>query len=315
VTDRQCVAVLYGGASPERDVSLVSGAHVVEALQSAAFDVRDVCIRTLDELVASLEGVDRVFNCLHGGAGEDGTVQLLLDVMGIPYAGSRAPACYQAMDKSVSKACFEARRIPTPAGRVLQEPSRLDSFVTSVLDTLSFPLIVKPVDGGSTLGVSVVRDQLSLQSACAELLDYPTLPIIETFIPGRELTVGILRLNGKDTPLPVVEIRLSEDVFDYASKYTDGVAEFLAPAPLDAESARVVQDTALEAHHALGCSGYSRVDIRLGDDGTPYVLEVNTLPGMTPLSDLPRAARVAGLSYEECVFAMLHTVPAGTVAS
>ena len=305
--NHRCIGVLYGGESPERDVSLISGVHVARALKSLGLNVREVRIETLNDLVTQLDGVDRVLNCLHGGAGEDGTVQLLLDVMSIPYAGSGATACYRAMDKSVSKARFESLRIPTPAGHTLPEPERLEDFVDSIVGSFAFPLIVKPVDGGSTLGVRIVRDRDALRSACAALLAIRATPLVETFIPGRELTVGVLRMDGKDAALPVIEVRLSGDVFDYDAKYTEGVAEFLSPAPLDPAAARVVQETALNAHDALGCSGYSRVDIRLADDGTPYVLEVNTLPGMTPMSDLPRAARVAGLSYVECVQAMLQT--------
>ncbi len=264
---------------------------------------------SLDDLVPQLRGIDVAFNLLHGGSGEDGTVQLLLDVMGIPYPGSDARACFRAMQKPRSRALFASQGIPIPPGCVYEE-GELTAFLAEAADRLGFPLVIKPGNGGSTVAVHFVEDQRTLQEAAGRVLAaYPSL-VVEEYIVGREITVGILRQDNADAPLPVIEIRIPGKLFDYEAKYTDGVAEFLAPAPIDDDTATRLRKVSLEAHRALGCSGYSRVDLRLGTDGTPYVLEVNTLPGMTPISDLPRAAAVAGIDYADLVEGMLSTAEA-----
>jgi len=298
------VGVLAGGDSLEREVSLISGRSVHQALSTLGYGPSLIEISSLDDLVPALRGVDLVFNCLHGGSGEDGTVQLLLDVMGIPYPGSGAQACARAMDKLHAKEIFAGKRIPTPKW-LIYDGDDPDRFTEKIEDSLSYPLIVKPRHGGSTIGVAIVEDREGILSSLAggeagELL-------IEEFIPGRELTVGILRIDGADKPLPIVEIEGENPLFDYRAKYTAGVARFIVPALLSDEATRKTQDVALHAHLALGCSGFSRVDIRLSGNETPYVLEVNTIPGMTPMSDLPRAAEAAGIGFEELVEMILET--------
>ena len=303
---QKMIGVLAGSDSPERNVSLLSGKGVYDALQRRGHSARLVEIDTLDDLVPGLRGIDVAFNCLHGGSGEDGTVQLLLDVMGIPTIGSGPLACARAMDKASAKAVFRSKDIPTPAG-ISVDAETLKAKLREAVDTLTFPMILKPVNGGSTISVHRVETETDLMPVAQSILaDFDTV-LIEPFISGRELTVGILLVEGEEVPLPVVEIRFPGDLFDYEAKYTDGQAEFLAPAPLSSEVAKQVQDIALRAHQALGCYGFSRVDLRLGDDGIPYVLEVNTLPGMTPLSDLPRAAAVRGIEYDDLVEIMLST--------
>ena len=302
----QVIGVLAGGDSPEREVSLLSARGVFDALQRRGHSVRLVEIGTLDDLVPGLRGIDVAFNCLHGGAGEDGTVQLLLDVMGIPTIGSGPLACARAMDKAQAKAAFRSKDIPTPAS-VSVDTESLEAKLQEAVDTLKFPMILKPQDGGSTISVHCVEIEADLLPAAQSILaDFHTV-LIEPFIAGRELTVGILLIESEEVPLPVIEIRFPGDLFDYKTKYTAGQAEFLAPAPLSLEVAQQVQEVALRAHQALGCYGFSRVDFRLGEDGVPYVLEVNTLPGMTPLSDLPRAAAVIGIEYDDLVEIMLST--------
>ncbi len=298
--------MLAGGDSPERDVSLVSGESVHRTLVALGYNAELIKIDTLDDLVPRLVGVDVVFSCLHGGSGEDGTVQLLLDVMGIPYAGSGALASSRAMDKGETKAILAQKRVPTPPGLVYGGQD-LERFLAAVRAELTFPVVVKPTNSGSTLGVHVVRSGDELERVAASVLDEHKTLLVEMFIPGRELTVGILRIDGRDIALPIVEVRSPGGFFNYEAKYTDGIAEFLAPAPLDAATTDAVQSAALRAHEALGCYGYSRVDVRLGDDGIPYVLEANSLPGMTPMSDLPRSAQAAGIGYEELVVRMLAT--------
>jgi len=303
---RQAIGVLAGGDSPEREVSLLSGQGVFDALQRQGQSVLLVGIDTLDDLVPGLRGIDVAFNCLHGGSGEDGTVQLLLDVMGIPTIGSEPLACARAMHKAQAKALFRSKDIPTPAG-VSVEMQSLKHKLREAVDTLTFPMILKPQNGGSTISVHRVETEAHLLPVALSILaDFDTV-LIEPFISGRELTVGILMLDGEEVALPVIEIRFPGDLFDYEAKYTAGEAEFLAPAPLPPDVAKRVQDIALRAHQALDCYGFSRVDLRLGEDGVPYVLEVNTLPGMTPMSDLPRAAAINGIEYDELVEIMLST--------
>ena len=297
---------MAGGDSPEREVSLVSGNGVFRALEGAGYRVELITIDSLDDLVSQLQGIDVVFNCLHGGSGEDGTVQLLLDVMEIPYAGSRAQACAHAMDKEQSKSLFTLMGIPTPASAVYKEGD-LDAFVDDASSRIAFPMVVKPASAGSTLGVHIVQDAPALRAAVASVAEDFPAALVEAFIEGRELTVGILWENGTHRTLPVIEIRTPDNFFDYTAKYTEGVAEFLVPADLPEETSALVQQTALRAHEALGCFGYSRVDVRLSTDGVPYVLEANTLPGMTPMSDLPRAAAADGIPYLQLIERMIQT--------
>jgi len=304
VAKTERIGVLAGGDSPEREVSLVSGDHVHRALLARGYLAELLDLKTLDDLFGRLAETDRVFNCLHGGAGEDGTVQLLLDLMKLPYTGSGARACARAMDKTVSKAIFETMRIPTPPGLALGE-STLDPFLARVSEAFDPPYVVKPTDLGSTIGVAVVDEPGGLRDAIAEAKKRHGSALVEPFIEGREVTVGILDENGKPTPLPVIEIRMPSTVFDYEAKYTEGIAEFLVPADLPEDVTRSVQDAAVRAHEVLGCAGYSRVDLRLSEDGTPFVLEVNAIPGMTEMSDLPRAAAAAGIGFEDLVERML----------
>ena len=303
---QQMIGVLAGGDSPEREVSLLSGRGVFDALQRRGYPARLVEIDTLDDLVPGLRGIDVAFNCLHGGSGEDGTVALLLDVMGIPTIGSGPLACARAMDKAQAKVLFRSKDVPTPAG-VSADADSLAAKLQEAVETLAFPMILKPLNGGSTISVHRVETEANLLPAAQSILAHFDTVLIEPFISGRELTVGILLIEGEEIPLPVIEIRFPGDLFDYEAKYTDGQAEFLAPAPLFLEVAKQVQNIALRAHQALDCCGFSRVDLRLSEDGIPYVLEVNTLPGMTPLSDLPRAAALQGIEYDDLVEIMLST--------
>ena len=306
---KQTIGVLAGGDSPEREVSLLSGRGVFDALTRNDHSAKLIEIDRLDDLVRELDGINVAFNCLHGGTGENGTVRLLLDVMGIPTIGSGPLACARAMNKAQAKAIFRSAGIPAPDG-VEADADSLSSAVSEAVESIGFPMIVKPRDGGSTLSVYRIDavDQL-LPQLDAVLANFDHV-LLERFIIGRELTVGILALDGQEKALPVIEIRCTSDVFDYDAKYTVGKAEFLAPAPLPDDVASHMQDIALQAHRALGCSGFSRVDIRLGEDDVPYVLEVNTLPGMTPMSDLPRAAALIGIGYDTLVERMLETATA-----
>ena len=306
MSKRRTIGVLAGGDSPEREISLISAKHVYESLQRSDREVRLLEIESLDNLVPSLPDIDVVFSCLHGGSGEDGTVQLLLDVLGIPYTGPGAQASARAMDKPVSRSLFALHEIPVAKGCCYAEGD-LDAFLDHAIADIGFPLVIKPGTGGSTLGVSLAETETKLRSAAAGILDAFPSVVVEQYVDGRELTVGILNIDGTDTALPVIEIVIPGTLFDYEAKYSEGVAEFLVPAPLDRATSNRIRDISLRAHRALGCAGFSRVDLRFGRDGSPYVLEVNTIPGMTPMSDLPRSALAAGIDYDRLVDLMLGT--------
>jgi len=304
--DYGTIGVVAGGDSPERAVSLLSGEHVTTTLLQSGYRAISIEINDLDDLVPSLRGIDTVFNCLHGGAGEDGTVQLLLEVLDLPYPGSGPQASALAMDKPRAKEVLSRQRIPVPRGYRYQG-EEIDRFCTFTETTLGFPLVCKPCDQGSSLGVRIVDSKRALVRAAGETYSQFGSLLVEEYIPGRELTAGILHLHGREKVLPLVEVEPKGGFFNYEAKYSEGMSEFLVPAPLDRPTTRRVQEISLAAHRALGCSGFSRVDLRLGEDGRPYVLEVNTLPGMTLMSDLPRAAAAARITFSQLVETMLET--------
>jgi D-alanine-D-alanine ligase len=230
-----------------------------------------------------------LFLCLHGGRGEGGGLQALLDVVGVPYSGSGALGSALAMDKDISKKLFRVAGIPVPAW--FMAPVRPED----VTGSLGWPVIVKPSKQGSTIGLTLVKQQAGLAAAVALAARYDDEVMAEQFIPGRELTVGVLG----DIPLPVGEIVPHHELFDYECKYTPGLSEEIFPARLEASVARRLQELALEAHRALKLGGYSRVDFRLSPEGDIFCLEANTLPGMTAMSLLPQAARAAGVEFPE----------------
>jgi D-alanine-D-alanine ligase len=288
------VVVLMGGPSAEREVSRQSGRAVVEALVASGARVTPVEVH--DENFGLPRGTDVVFIALHGTFGEDGEVQRILESRGIAYTGSTPEVSARAFDKIAAKKAFRAAGIPTPAET----------------DGSSLPVVVKPARQGSSVGIAIVRERTGFEPAIAEARRHGEV-IIEQFIDGREFTVGILR--GK--PLPVVEIRTRHKFFDYAAKYTPGAAEEIAPAPIDSLLAARIQALALRAHDCLGCRDFSRVDLMQAGDGRLFVLEVNTIPGLTKNSLLPKAARAAGLSMQQlCVriveMAMTHARPSVT---
>jgi len=315
-----------GGMSSERDVSLASGLRVADALRSRGHTVTTVdtvrgalsageeramlagpVMRTLPPeqgelarlssktLPATVGGfsaqgdTDVVFIGLHGGQGEDGTLQALLDLTGVPYTGSGHLASALAMDKDLSKRLFRDAGVRTPEW--LMAPAGDEDIVA----TLGLPVIVKPSKQGSTVGLTLVKDRAGLQAAIVEARKYDDEVMIEQFIAGRELTVGILG----DEALPVGEIIPMHEIYDYECKYTPGMARELFPAKLSGAETKAVQEQALLAFRALKLAGCARIDFRMAADGTFYCLEANTLPGMTELSLIPQAAAAAGISFPE----------------
>jgi len=321
------IAVLMGGTSPERNVSLATGREIARALVVCGHDVVAIdaaggllipgvgnsgqlasaigreppvkgelvdlsegpLARTLQD-APELQDTEAVFVALHGGAGEDGRVQAVLDLIGVPYTGAGPLGSALAMDKLVTKELFVAGGVPTPAWLA----GAVDSAAVES-ELFGYPVVVKPSREGSTVGVSVVRSPDELADAVERASDFSGLPLIETFIPGRELAVGVLG----DQALPIVEIKPSHEIYDYECKYTKGKSQYEVPAALSAETTALVQELTVLAHRTLRLSAYSRIDFRLDENDEPWCLEANSLPGMTATSLLPKGAGAAGISFPE----------------
>lgn len=291
------VGVLFGGRSAEREVSLMSGAGVLAALQSHGVDAHgfDTGERSLAELAA--EKFDRVFIALHGRYGEDGTMQGLLEQFGIPYTGSGVLASALAMDKQATKRLWMTHGLPTPRFAMLHADS---DFAAVALD-LGLPLIVKPAREGSSIGLTKVTaaDQMLAAYERAAALDLDV--IAESFIDGAELTCPVVGEGASASALPVIKIVAPESNYDYQNKYFTDDTQYLCPSGLPAALEQEVQQLVVEAFRVLGCRGWARADVMLTRDGKPYLLEMNTSPGMTGHSLVPMAARAAGISYEDFV--------------
>ena len=276
------LAVLMGGPGSEREVSLRSGAAVARAFRGAGYRVTEVDVRGPEFELPP--GTDLCINMIHGTFGEDGQIQAILDRRGIAYTGEGEAGSRIAFDKLASKKLFVAAGVPTPRWEVLAPGAK---------PTLPLPVVVKAPREGSSVGVHLVREVGQLEAALADCANLDREILVEELIDGRELTVGVVG----DRALAVVEIRPHEGFYDYAHKYTKGASEYFCPAPLDEATTRRVQETALAAHRALGLEVYSRVDILLRADGEPFVLEANTIPGMTETSLLPKAAAAVGVDF------------------
>src|SRR5688572_8421436 len=285
------VAVLMGGISAEREVSLNTGKNVLGALQSKGYDAAGIDWTESQDLTTLLRDakIDVVWNALHGTYGEDGAVQGLLECLRIPYTGSGVTASAAAMDKLMSKDLFRANMVYTPEHAVIGPGTDF----ASEAETLGYPVVVKPSREGSTVGITIVKDPAGLPAAVELARKCHGQTFLEAFVPGRELSVGIL----DDKVLGTVEIRPRKAFYDYQAKYLSGDTEYLVPAPISSIADAQAREQALLAYQALGCCGHSRVDLRLDPEDRPWVLEVNTLPGMTGTSLLPKIAAHAGIDY------------------
>lgn len=294
------IGVLMGGLSAEREVSLKSGAAVHKALLTQGYNAVAIDVgRDLTD-VLKRDGIDAAFIALHGRYGEDGCVQGLLELLQIPYTGSGVLASALAMHKLYSKQAFAASGILTAPFRCYRRGETVN------LNELPFslPVVVKPVQEGSSVGVSIVKEKNQLAAALDEAFRHDDEILIEQYIKGQEVQVGIL----EDLPVGAIEIVPKNEFYDFEAKYTDGMAEHIFPARLEPALYEKAQAVGLAAHRALGCKGYSRVDLLVTDAGDCYVLEVNTLPGMTSLSLLPEiAAKGAGLPFEELVSRIIES--------
>ncbi len=296
------VAVMFGGTSAERPVSLKSGTMVLDALRARSVDAHafDPKERGLDALIA--ERFDIVFIVLHGRHGEDGTMQGALELLGIPYTGSGVLASALAMDKWRTKLVWQAAGIPIPRYELLNTNSDL----AAVAARLGLPIMVKPANEGSSIGMSKVKRAADLDEAYALAANYDPIVIAEQFIDGPELTAGVLG----DQALPLIRLETPREFYDYEAKYVANDTRYIVPCGLPPERESAIQHDVLRAFDALGCRGWGRVDLMLDRVGNPYFLEVNTAPGMTDHSLVPMAARHAGLSFEDLCVRILELAQA-----
>lgn len=318
------VALLVGGNSPERQVSKMSGKGVLGALRNLQYptividpayglnqpkdeehffsekDFTEMSNRNCIDAINSklLDEVDIIFSALHGKWAEDGTIQSLFELRGLKYTGSKVLASALAMDKEMSKVIFRQTGVQTADWFTIKNRSFDPELVADeIKQKFGFPCIIKANDQGSTVGLKFVKDESEVEEGIVIAQQFSSKALVEKYISGRELTVAIL-INEA---LPVLEIVPKSGLYDYKSKYTSGMSEYIVPAKIPEEVAKKAQHQALTAFHSLGCEGYSRVDFRLDNENELYCLEVNTLPGMTPLSLVPKAAKAAGISFEELI--------------
>lgn len=289
------IGVLMGGPSAEREISFKSGKAVFDSLTNAGIECVCIDIKTdnpeENERIIQSQSIDCAFIALHGTFGEDGGIQKVLESIGIPYTGSDPQASSLAMDKAASHYLFESRGISVPKHIVISEDKR--PGIKDIADKLKFPLVVKPSQQGSSVGLSISDDINSLEKALFTAFEFGKGVIIEEYLRGREFTVGIL----DNKALPVIEIITKNRIFDYEAKYTYGMTQYIVPAQLDNRLNNILQESAIMAHRVLGCCGCSRVDIILDLNDIPFVLEVNTIPGLTDISLLPKAAKAAGIDF------------------
>lgn len=297
-----------GGRSAEREVSLKSGQAVCEALKARGYEVvpidagRDVA----QQLTAAK--VDVVFNALHGKYGEDGTVQGLLEILGIPYTGSGVLASAVAMDKITTKRLLLAESLPTPRFCIFSRPlpgeEPWNAYRRDVVTRIGLPAVVKPATQGSTIGVTFAHTEDALVRGLQEAFKYDDNVLVEEFIEGPEVTAAVIG-NRRPRVLPLIEIISATGVYDYEAKYTPGLSSHIIPPRLPADVCERVTDLALKVYRLLGCRGFARVDL-LVRDGNPYILEVNTIPGLTEVSLFPDAARAAGMTFEDLIEELLR---------
>ena len=305
------IVVAYGGTSPEREVSLNSGKAVCEALLEMGHSVVLEDVLSPRAFVEKWHtfGADGVFIALHGDWGEDGRFQTCLEAYGIPYTGSGPEACMFAMDKTVAKLLFSLKNIPMPYGSIINKGEYPGVHEKEML--LRFgTLIVKPNCGGSTVGVTQAKTVEELRSGidlCWEAYGSEDKALVEEYIPGREITVPVWeKEDGEIIALPAIDIRPKVGFYDYKNKYTSGCTEYICPAEFPGELSKKIGELAILAHRSLGCRSYSRVDFRVTEEGIPYVLEVNTAPGMTATSLVPKSARAYGLGFGEFLDSVIN---------
>ncbi len=293
------VAVLMGGKSAEREVSLKSGQAVTIALQSQGVDATALDVKTLEDIQKVSQNYDRAFIALHGRWGEDGVVQAILEDLGVPYTGSGMAASAVAMDKLRTKWLWLGADLPTPKFIWVSDslPLDIDSF------SIPFPVIVKPSHEGSSIGMRKVVNKAELVDAVAFAQQYDSEILIEQWITGREYTVGVLN----NEPLPLIELKTTHDFYDFEAKYQSNDTQYICPCDLDSETQQKIKSLVLQAFNVIGAKGWGRVDLMLDECNQPWLIELNSIPGMTDHSLVPMAAKAAGLSFEKLVLEILQT--------
>ncbi len=291
------VGVLMGGASAEREISLKTGRSICESLRRCRYTVVPIDVNAMLPQQLRMKKISVAFLALHGVGGEDGTVQGLLEVMKIPYTGSGVCASAVCMDKGLTRVILQSAGIPVPPGETLQAPLA----PTRPGGNLGWPVVVKPCTEGSSFGVSIVKDSSGWRKAAKKAFRYGRQVVVEKYIPGREVAIGVLG----NTTFPGVEVIAPGGFYDFKAKYGKAATRYLCPAPLTSRLERLLGEYSIQAYQALGCRGAARVDFRIHPNGRPYVLELNTIPGMTERSLLPMAAAQQGMTYDALVQAML----------
>ncbi len=302
------IAVLCGGVSGEREVSLRSGKKVYESLISQGLNA--ILLDTKEEdflTVLKTEKVDLACIMLHGRFGEDGTIQGFLEILGIPYTGSKVLASALGMNKIASKKIWLSNGIPTPKFIEIDPKGDLNAQCERIKRVFPFPLVIKPTNEGSSLGVSILKDERTFEEVLKNTIYEFNDVFVEEFIDGIQTTVGVLQLENEYKALPILELRPKGEFYDYKSKYTNGMTEFIIPANLPKQVYASTQEIAVKSFRALGCRGFARIDIIVDRDGVPFVHDANTIPGMTELSDLPAQASADGITYDQLVLHILES--------
>lgn len=295
----QVVAVVMGGPSAEREVSLNTGAAIANALRECGYtNVVEIDLdpRNFGKQLAESKA-EVVFNAVHGLYGEDGRLQTLLEIREMPYTGSGMIASVSCMDKVITKRMLRDAGISTPACLIVNKKE--SGIKEKIMQRFSLPVVIKPASQGSSIGVEIVKEEKQLDEALANAFKYSRDILVEEFIGGKELTVSMMQKDGEVVALPVIHIAPHSGMYDYHSKYTKGATEYICPADLDEETTKKVQEISKQAYEVLGCSGVARADVMLDEEGNGYVLEINTVPGMTATSLVPKAAAAAGISFPE----------------
>ena len=298
------IAVIMGGNSRERDVSIRSGKKVLESFKRQGFEAIELQMgRNLAFDLANSK-IDVAFVALHGSGGEDGSVQGLLEVLDIPYTGSGVLSSALALNKVVSKKIWQYEKISTPPFFEIDISRNLEEQAQEIVKVLKLPLVVKPVCEGSSIGVEIVVEEKELLPALKKsIIEFRNI-FVERFVKGKEITVGILGAGNEVRALPVLELRSKTGTYDHNAKYTKGLTEFIIPADMSDEMLEISQETALKVYKALYCSDFARVDM-IVEENTAWVHDLNTIPGLTELSDLPAQAQADGISYDELVLEIL----------
>jgi D-alanine-D-alanine ligase len=290
------LTVIRGGDSPEREVSLCTGTAVAKGLRELGYEVTECDIDALISGALQQAAPDLVFNALHGGKGENGIVQGALEIMGIPYTGSGVCASAMAMDKIVSKRLFQAAGLETPKWYALTK-FRHERIADFYSDLESWPVVVKPAGLGSTIGISIAEDERALEAALDQAFELDDAVLLEQHVSGREVTVAVLDGTSPEA-LPVVEVVPNKGFYDYQAKYTKGATKYIVPAELSEDTKSALAQAAIKAFEVIGCRDIARADFIISEDKI-WLLEINTLPGMTETSLVPKAAAAAGISFNE----------------